>query len=557
MSAERKIYFAAVMLPNEGEPEQALEVSILEWRLIDEPGSSANSSTLPKVYVHSTLAPRSLNRVRWGNAGDYGIDARYIKKNLRRLPSIETFIGQDYLKDAHAVVFDASKEPVHSLVSGCRAVEEIQSAWAQVFRGSEDEKVRSASTLSQMLECLGYPSVREVSAHSTHYPPLILETFAMAAVWSVLENFKAHPRKSRKLSGTLPFSPVWPVREAPDVWFEGERKSLSDFTAKEIDTFFAGEMQSYIDWRRTNIYINDWVFNRERLPIITSGALSNVDDMAEYIFTKIFRLEMQLWSLVFYSVFENRTSYARDVALKDGRFASLDAPVRTDFSAFIIGHMQDFLMPEQKQWLLKTIIGMYIRSKARVAFEPFDFDAMSREQQRDPANARFFFRSGPEGSRPHCFHEIATRDKVIKYRCYEISGHGEEREQTIIWVNEYLRRFMDEAKNPFSNFWTTPDARQWIRIITGVAWGDISRAPRINEDSEIIKVRYLVSGLIRSLSLSYVQELHDRLAADIRKINSEPNHELDDKFCFMGVSVEIRVMLRSKTPVLRRLFNFS
>ncbi len=557
MEAKRKICFAGVFLPNDGEPEQTLEAAILEWQVGEADRAPGSLNTLPRVFMHSFVCPRYPARVRWGNAEERGLDSRKLRKHAATFPSIDDLLSEDYLKGRNVVVFDDSKDPLHSMVAHAASVESLAQMWTRVFSEGGDEQAREITRLPQMLEYLGFPSVQSMAQRTSHYTYLLLELFAMAAVWSVLEELRIHARKVKTVRGSLPLSQLWPVRESPDEWFSGEHTTLASIPAREIDFFFSRDMQSYIDWRRTNIYVNDWVFRRQRDSAFALRELEDRDRFVESIFCEVLDLRMQIWALVFYSVFEGKTAYARDVALQDGHLASLQSSARSDFVAFMAAHLQDFLSPAQKRDLLSRIIRHYLLVKSRMPFESYDFAALSRDQHRNPLDRQYFLREGPENVRVKCFREIATRDKVIRYRCYEISGHGEERDISVKWVNELFRMFMEEIKNPFSHFWTTPATHKWIRCITGVSWEAIARQPRINELSSVIAVRSLVSQVISEESLGYVKSLRKHLADDIARINSSPDSEFTDRFAFMGVSVEIIVMNRSQTPLLKRLFNFS
>lgn len=551
MAAERQVYFVGAFLPNEGESDQTVEYAVLEWELRSEDDVPGNESTRPHLYVHSFLAPRLPGRVRWGLVQEHGIEPSYIRKRLDTLPSIRDMIDEDYLRGRHAVIFDRSHDPMRSVVQNASSVEEISALWAEVFKNSDDEHARAVSTLSEMLEYLGYPRVTDVAGKSAHYTPLLLELFATAAVWSVLKDLKSHPKKIKSLQGTLPFSRIWPLDEAPELPFEGDHATLSSFSPREIDNFFSRDMQDYVDWRRVNIYVNDWEYQRPNHDAAMYRSLGGAVELAEYVFTTLFDLKMQMWALIFYSVFEHKEQYAREVAYSDGKFGSMQQSVKSDFTSFVLGHLQDFLRPDQKQWLLSSLIRHFIDTRDHLPFEEYDFEELSRAQAK--GESRFYFRQEPSRSSIKCFSEIATLDRMVKYRRYEISGHGDERDQTIRWVNELFQNFMEEVKNPFSNFWSEPETHRWCQILTGVEWQEICRPPRINEDPRVQSVRALIQQVIANASRPYIQKLRERLTRDIVAINEHPLEEFRDRFSFMGVSVEIVMCHRSQTSFLKRM----
>ncbi|MGN0908935.1 MAG: hypothetical protein ACI4NA_04880, partial [Succinivibrio sp.] len=399
MDAKRKIYFAGAFLPNEGEPEQALEMAVLEWQVGDSESAPVSLNTLPRVYMHSFICPRYLGRVRWGNAEENGLDGRKLRKHAGSFPTVEDLLNEDYLRGRDVVVFDDSKEPLHSMVARASSVESVSQMWARTFAEEGDEQAREVTRLPQMLEYLGFPSVQSQLQHTSHYTALILELYAMAAVWSVLEEIRLHTRKIKTVRGSLPLSQVWPVKEPQPEWFDGTRTTLGSIPAREIDAFFSRDMQDYIDWRRTCIYVNDWVFRRSRENMSSLRDPADRDRLIEQIFCKVLDLRMQLWVLVFYSVFEGKTDYARQIAMRDGVLSALPSSARSDFAAFMASHLQDFLDPTQKRRLLAEIISHYLLWKSSQPFEAYDFAKLSREQQLNPSERRYFLREGPENVR--------------------------------------------------------------------------------------------------------------------------------------------------------------
>ena len=95
-----------------------------------------------------------------------------------------------------------------------------------------------------------------------------------------------------------------------------------------------------------------------------------------------------------------------------------------------------------------------------------------------------------------------------------------------------------------------------MQCITGIKWKDIARQPRIHEESAVTAIRSLITDVIVEQSAEYINELKRRLIDIINRINGGADLELSERFCFMGVSVEVTVTPRSQTPLIQRIFKF-
>ena len=557
MAAGRHVYFAGLFSPNEGEEGQSIEFAVLQWDLPAVQDGPEASSKPPFISIHTFISPRVPTRIRWGIVGEQGIDPVMLRKKAAMFPTEKELCAENYLKNKDTVIFDGNREIMHELVRESSSVEEISTLWQEIFGKSSDEALRTASTLDEMLSCLHFPTVAEIAASTKHYTVLLLKLFASATLWSVLRYLKTHPEKTAPaLSSSLPMTGLWPMPEAPEIWFEGEHKNLASFPTAVIEKFFSRNTQDYIDWRRTCIYLNDWNYRRSVITPYSSRDLPDAVELCEFVFNRRFDLSMQLWVLMYYSVFSHKKDYAVQVAVHDGNFDTMPDPVREDFTGFLLTHLQDFLSAKQKSYIISAIVGHMMQERSKLSFEHYDFEALREEQRGHGSQGRFFFRQEPVNSAVHFYEEIAGGDHVPLYRRYMITGRGDEREIGINGVNRFMRKFMDEVRDPFSAFWTTPDTRRWVQCITGIKWKDIARQPRIHEESAVTAIRSLITDVIVEQSAEYINELKRRLIDIINRINGGADLELSERFCFMGVSVEVTVTPRSQTPLIQRIFKF-
>lgn len=98
--------------------------------------------------------------------------------------------------------------------------------------------------------------------------------------------------------------------------------------------------------------------------------------MAEFIFKNVLNFKMQVWVLIYYSIYNHRLEVARQIALDRGDVRRLKSAQLENFSNFIIENLDVFLSGDQKQKLLASLIKQSFDSNGAVRFEHFDFDAL-------------------------------------------------------------------------------------------------------------------------------------------------------------------------------------
>ncbi len=557
MVAGRQVYFAGIFSPNEGEEGQSVEFAILRWDLGTSTDTPAPSSELPYIRVHSFLSPSMPNRLRWGILNEHGIDPRMLQKNATVYPSESDLLAEDYLKGRHTVIFDGNREIMHRLVNNCSAVDEIVTMWHEVFADSEDERLKTASSLDEMLRYMNFPTVSEIACQSHHYTRLLCELYATASLWAVLRFFKNHPQKIGEiLQSSMPLNDLWPVREAPDFWFEGEHSSLASFSASEIERFFSRNTQDYIDWRHTNIYVHDWNYGQRVTARISQEKLPQASAICHRIFNELFTVDVQLRILVYYAVFAHKREYASEIAIRDGDFSLLQDSIREDFTNFLMMHLKDFLGPKQKEMVLSQIFNSSLMIRNKYSYQQYNYEQEKQKQLQDRAASPYFLLQEPSQSSVRYFEEIRRYDRTPAYRHYIISGRNDERRMCINGVSKLLNRFLLELKDPYAPIWSDKEFQGWIEYITGVSFGEICRQPRMHDSADIIAARTLVSHVVATETMPYILKLRELLTREIQNISAAEDREYHSTFIFMGVSVEITVTHRSQTSLIKRLFRF-
>ena len=542
---KNSLYFLDFYVPNEGEPETALEVGVLRY----EP-----SEGRPSVFLHSFIKPERPSRVRWSNAYAQGIlRERILGPQGAELPSLNELQLRGFLKDKTVVCFNPSLEPFKSFVSKAYNVYSILGTWLEVH--ARDDKASKLLKPSQMLNYIGLP---DVDSSNTRYTALLCRLQSLIAVWSYLDDYKRDLMLHRKRTASgISFTQTWPLSDVRLDYFEAlaSAHSFAEVQPAVLRSVFSDALPDYLDWTQIQVFSHDWVFRRRQQR--STGTLGGrINSMADLIFNKVLSIQMKFWVLIFYCIYDKKTDYAREIALKDGRYSELSPSIKDDFSLFVISHLDDFLDSNQKRILLKSIIHQVMGEQARTTFEHYDFDALYKKFSQEKDNSLIFHQARPDGCSVRCFKEISRRNEGALYRRYEISGNEHDRELCINYVNELFRAFIHEVQDPFASVWTPPVLRQWVQYITGFSWQELTAPPHQGEEELLKRSRDFLHEIITLESLPWKSELKRNLIETVNAINQDPDGAYHNEFTFQGTSVEIDVQVKTKSSLFSRIFNF-
>ena len=539
------LYFLDFYVPNEGEPETALEVGVLRFEA---------SEGRPTVFLHSFIKPLTPKRVRWSNAYAQGImRERILGPQGADLPTLQELELRNFLKDKTVICFNPSLEPFKSFCSKAHAVHGILATWLEVH--AKDEKASKLLRPSQMLNYIGLP---DADNSNTRYTALLCRLQSLIAIWCYLDDYKRAQVLHRRHSGSgLSFTQTWPLSDVRLEYFEAlnHAHSFSEVQPAILRSIFSDALPDYLDWMQLQVYSHDWVFRRRRQRS-ASHLGARINSMADLIFNKVLSMQMKFWVLIFYAIYDKKVNYAQEIALKNGVYAQLSTAIKDDFSLFIINHLDDFLAPNQKRILLKSIIHQVMGEQARTSFETYDYDALYKQFSQERGSSLLFHQAKPQGCSIRCFREIRRRNEGTLYRRYDIAGNEHERTLCIEYVNELLRAFIREVQDPFAAVWTPLGLRMWVQYITGFAWQDLFAAPQPNEDEQLSRSREFLRELIVQESKPWKEELKRNLIESVQAINKNPDGEYHNAFTFQGMSVELNVMAKTKISLWSRIFNF-
>ncbi|WP_308498114.1 hypothetical protein [uncultured Anaerobiospirillum sp.] len=518
MARDNAFYIIDVYVPNPGEPESALELTILRY---------TNSSDLPSVYVHTYLQiqPALLNRIRWNQAAEHGLDRdMFINNNMPTLTDIEV---RDYLKDKTVLCFCENIEPVQTLVANSFECYSIVSMWRDVFAG--DEAAMSINTVEGMLDYMGLPS-RDPS--NTRYTYLMKRARAYMAIRHYLFNCKYHHVRPSYGDNSLSQSDYWPLKSVQLPWYSGEPRSLSEIPTESIQAYFSNRLIDYIPWKTHCIYEYDWTFGREVRPEVR---INKQDRMMDFIFNKVFNLKTRIQVLTFYSLYHKQTDYAREVAMHHGSYNTMRVAIKEDFSAFVISHLDDFLSARQKHDIIKALVEQCLNAKdeAKNVENDLDFDKMYKNASEN--NLKFKVERIDDANSFRWYKEIAAEDDII-YRCFIIKGDKEQQALCIDLINDKLRELLTDAHDPFSPTWLTQELKLWISSITGFAWQEIARDPRPSDSTSLSEVRQTIRTIIKEASAPYCKTYASYFKSAVNGINELGEDESRVfAFCFMGI----------------------
>lgn len=517
-----ELYIVDVYVPNEGEPESALELSILRLNAVHG---------RPRVHVHTYIMPGSyhLARIRWSDAVKHGITQDMFRDTF--WPTLSDLINADYLKGAEVVCFCSNIEPVQTLVKNSSFRFSILNRWQEVFAG--DAVASSFTTCAQMLEYMGL----DPEDHSnTGYTASMKRAHAYLAIWSYLwqcSNFQVRPP-----AGYTTFSqnPYWPLVNVPDPWYQGDPKELTEIPSAALQDYFSDRLPDYVNWSNMCIYGNDWSFGRSRSVDVQ---LTNQDVMINFIFYKLFNLRTRLLVLAFYSLYNKKTEYARIIALHQNHFNTLKNHIKDDFASFVISHLDDFLTGKQKKKIISALVNSALQSKFEEPEEQLNYTFLKRNADRKVMS--FDELTLSKNNSIQWYRQISTKEDVI-YRCFTIMGSPDERNDCIDNINEKIGQLLTEAKDPFAQCWLRQDLKEWIEYITGFTWIELARPAMATDSGSLTDTRNTIRGIISERSRPFLRSYVGNFRTVIDSINETKDGE-KTTFCFsfMGTTYDIVV----------------
>ncbi len=519
MARDNAYYIIDVYVPNQGEPDTALELTILRY---------PESGSQPTVHVHTYLQPpvSVINRIRWNDAAVHGLDREMFEgSNWPTLTDIEV---RDYLKDKTVLCFCANVEPVQTLVANSLECYSIVSMWRDVFAG--DDYTMSIGSCEGMLEYMGLPG-RDPS--NTRYTSLMKRARSYMAIREYLLNCKLKHERPAYGDSTNAQNDYWPLKNVVLPWYTGEPKKLSEIPTQAIKEYFSNRLCDYIPWKTHCIYEYDWTFGREPRP---SVRIKKQDKMMEFIFNKVFNLKTRIQVLTFYSLYNKQVDNAREIAMHHGDYNSMRVAIKEDFSSFVVSHLDDFLSARQKHDIIKALVQQCLNAKDenKNLETELDFDKMYKSA--DENNLNFNVQRIGDSRSFRWYKEIAADDEVI-YRCFTIKGNREQQAQCVDLINNKIRELLYEARNPFAQFWLSPDLKMWISSITGFTWQEITRDPRPADSKSLVDVRTTISNIIRQSSTEFRKSYARCFTNTVNGINELGDDEKKSfMFSFMGVT---------------------
>lgn len=528
MARDSAIYIVDVYVPNEGEPESALELSILRINDLD---------SRPSVYVHSYIMPSNyhLARIRWSDAHSYGISQELFRNAI--WPSLSDLVAADFLKDKQVVCFCSNLDPVQTLVQNCDNCFSVLNSWQEVFAGNE--YASSLTTYSQMLDYMG---IDRQDFSNTGYTASLKRAHAYIAIWLYLYNCTQAQVQPEYGDNSLAQNGFWPLSSVPSLWYDVNVKEFSDIPFEAISQYFSQSLPDYINWSSMCIYVHDWIFGRQRNYDIK---LSNQDYMLNFIFYRLFNLKKRILVLSFYSLYNQRVDYARIIALHDGQFSTLTRYVKEDFASFMLSHLDDFLSGQQKKDIIRALVKEVLQDRFTKPMERAGYEDMlaleNNHKLENNHNTHIEKKSLELNKNIVWYKEIAIKQEII-YRCFVIKGSLQERNECIDHVNQKIGELLTEAKDPFASCWLSEDLKEWIQAITGFTWSDLSRAQKQTDSESLKNTRNTIKEIIIDNYKKYLVSYKENFKKVVTEINDLPDNERT-KFCFsfMGITHEVVV----------------
>lgn len=528
MAQNIPLYIVDVYMSNEGEPESALELNILRFSKVN---------LRPQVYVHTYVQPTCKpNLIRWNDAAKKGMP-RDLFTN-QHWPSLADLIAADFLRDKYVVCFCPNFEPYRTLVTNSTACYSILNLWQEVFAGNED--ISSIVDYRHMLEYIGLP-VKDNS--NTLYTPLMKRTHALLAIAMYL--FRCHGNRSQpgfaeKCEEQECAQAFWPLESVPQPWYDHAATSFRDISTEALCSYFSDRLPDYINWFDVVVYNDKWVFSPDDKEKSESMHIAMQDVLFGYILNNFLDLTTVIKILTFYALYQDRTSYALDIALRQGtNLNALPQSIKEDFAHFLLDHCYDFLTLEKKRYLLVTLFRQLFDTRDNRPTAVYHYDELKKKE--DENGLTFEEQTIPSNRNLVWYREIREENHV-KYRCFLMHGSQDERGECIDFINPKLQELVKEASNPFADCWISEDMKQWIFCFTGSKWRDIAR-PSSPQDSESLKTMRMELGRIIKAEMEpyfmgYVGKVRDMVNA-INDLSEK--EDFRHVFYFQGITYELLV----------------
>ena len=543
MEQDSAIYIIDVYEPNKGEPESALELTILSIRSVGD---------LPTVHVHTYLQPTvDLNLIHWSEAENYGLRRSMFKDS--HWPTLKEIVSEEYLRNKFVICFCSSMEPVQTLIRNCTNCYSLINMWQQLFQGND--KIASINTHEEMLEYMGLPA-HDMS--NVKYTPLMKRVRSYIAIWCYLHRCETFNRTPSYGDISMSQSVYWPLQDIRDPWYDPYVKELTDIPEEAICQYFSDRLPEYFAWQGKCIYVNDWVFGRKRLQEIH---LKDKYAMLNFIYSNVFSLASRLLVLSLYALYNHSTNDARAIALYQGHLGELPAAIKEDFADFALLHLDDFLTGHHKYQIITSLMERGIQVKLDEQSSGYDFDQIEKnEQNRNRANDGIYdgmqlMKLRLESNHNVIWYKELNSEEGVLYRRMIIKGSLNERNECIDHINEKIKELLSEVKDPFSPCWLSQGLMNWIELVTGFSWLEISRKPRVSDSETLIKSRQTIKDIILSQGQTYIKGYRNNFKKIIEQINNLPEGESEVfSFRFLNIIHEVEVdKTTNNTGLLTRL----
>ncbi|HAO92197.1 MAG: hypothetical protein ACI4M7_05165 [Succinivibrio sp.] len=536
------IYFVDAYTPNEGEPELSLEYGVLRW--------NREQSDRPEVYVHTYLRPEtSIHRVRWPNAQSYmKIDRDFIEGNLN-LPTLNDMIEEDYLNGKNVVCFDASVEPFYNLTGNSLNIQSILYMWNTLY--SDDENALKCTTIDEMCEYIG---MLPDDKANTNYTPLLKRLTKMACLWSLLSEVERNPKCRRSLnSGGIQFNLVWPLPASSENWFDNDPKSLSELSDQEITNFFNSNLADRIDWFKMSMYAADWLYNRKKRS--GSDDLKGKKELVEFVFNKVLSFKMQMWVLIFYSLYYHQKEVALEIALAHGDLRQLSPVALESFTDFVIDNLDVFLDAQQKHHLLSSLVTQSLEKNSEAQFQHYDYVNLKKKAQGFDGPQYFFYDCSYKDGAPVVYRQITNGSGKTVYRYYLIKAKGKDRALNCEFIIKKLKEFYIEAQDVFCPIWLDHDIKLWLQFIIGFDYATLATTGTHNDPRDLVEARLALKKIIEKCAYKYMVGLFETLQSVIKDIQLNDVSKSPICFSFQGISIEV-CLQANKQNFLQRLISF-
>ena len=150
---------------------------------------------------------------------------------------------------------------------------------------------------------------------------------------------------------------------------------------------------------------------------------------------------MQMWVLIFYSLYYHQKEVALEIALAHGDLRQLSPVALESFTDFVIDNLDVFLDAQQKHHLLSSLVTQSLEKNSEAQFQHYDYVNLKKKAQGFDGPQYFFYDCSYKDGAPVVYRQITNGSGKTVYRYYLIKAEGKDRALNCEFIIKKLKEF--------------------------------------------------------------------------------------------------------------------